>query len=87
MMHCVTVYSVLYRLALLATGAHVMWEVFKKPKMSLPKDKTTPKRPKRPLPADKPKRDTVLAPTRSQEAKKTAAKKAAAAKKAPNKKR
>jgi hypothetical protein len=87
MMHCATVYCVLYRLALFATGAHVMWEVFKKPKMSLPKDKTTPKRPKRPLPADKSKRDTVLAPTRSQEAKKLAAKKAAAAKKAPYKKR
>ena len=82
-MYCTTVYSMTYNLIWIGCFAHTAWELWqaKKPKMSLPKDKTTPKKPKRPLPAGKSKRDTVLAPTRSQEAKKLAAKKAAAAKK------
>jgi hypothetical protein len=82
-----TLASGFIRIGLLTSIGMTLYELTKMPKIQLPKDKTTPKRPKRPLPADKPKRDTVLAPTRSQEAKKTAAKKAAAAKKAPNKKR
>ena len=78
MMHCATVYSVLYRLALLATGAHVMWEVFKKPKMSLPKDKTKKSAGKPAAVSNravKPGNRTGLAQTRGQEANKIAAKK------------
>ena len=82
-----TLASGFIRIGLLTSIGMTLYELTKMPKMQLPKDKTTPRRPKRPLPAGKSKRDTVLAPTRSQEAKKLAAKKAAAAKKAPNKKR
>jgi hypothetical protein len=60
----------------------------KMPKMQLPKDnKTENKKPSQKDQRKRVGRVDALAPTRSQQAKKTAAKQAATAKKAPNKKR
>ena len=82
MMSCTTVYSVAYHVIWFGCFCSTAWELCNTPKMKLPRDDKTEK--KRPPQKDQRKRVgrvDVLAPTRAQEAKKTATKKAAAAKK------
>jgi hypothetical protein len=77
-----TLASGFIRIGLLTSIGMTLYELTKMPKTQLPKDNKTEK--KRPSQKDQRKRVgrvDSLAPTRAQEAKKTAAKKAAAAKK------